>query len=879
MNTKKNLRLGDVTFTYFDLESLGKEKIQKLPYSLRILLENLLRNLDSGIADEAMVKELLKNSDRSKINSYDIPFFPARVLMQDFTGVPAVVDLAAMRTAVHELGGDPEIINPLVPVDLVIDHSVQIDFSGMPGSLEKNVEKEYERNGERYALLKWAQKSFKNFRVVPPNSGICHQVNLEFLGSVVRIEEETKVLYPDTVVGTDSHTTMINSLGILGWGVGGIEAEAVMLGQAYSMPIPDVIGVRFEGKLSPGVTASDLVLALTELLRKFGVVEKFVEFFGPGLSSLTLPDRATIANMSPEYGATMGYFPVDEVTLEFLKFTGRDKEALLASAYCRANMLFVEGPEPEYRHVINFDLSQVRPSLAGPLRPQDRILLSETKTALGKVMPEKPRSVDIEIDGKTVSLTEGMVVIASITSCTNTSNPAVMIASGILAKKAWEKGLRIPSWVKTSLAPGSRVVEEYLEKSGLLSFLKNQNFHIDAFGCTTCIGNSGPLHPAIEKAQTEMGLVLSAVLSGNRNFEGRINPNVKASFLTSPPLVVAYALTGTINIDLDSEPIGNIKNVPIYLKDIWPTDEEIQTVIRQFVTRETYIKKYKTIFDGDAFWKNLPAPSGKIYKWDEKSTYIRHPPYFEGFSKTVPGFPEKIEARCLLLLGDSITTDHISPAGNIRADYPAGTYLQSLGVRPTDFNSYGARRGNHEVMIRGTFANIRIKNKMVAPQEGSWTMKYPEGQKMFVYEACQVYKKEKIDLMIIGGKEYGTGSSRDWAAKGTQLLGVQAIVTESYERIHRSNLVGMGVLPLSFLEGQNAEKLGLTGSETFMIHGLEAITPGTLLTVEAKNDKGQIRSFQVKCRLQSEAEIQYFQNRGILPYVLRVLLSSASSLG
>ncbi len=870
----KILKTADHEWKFYDITELGKEKVARLPFSLRVLLENLLRKDNLAGAEE-----LLANKPRSDA-VYEIPFYPARVLMQDFTGVPAVVDLAAMRDAVVKVGGDPQKINPLVPVDLVIDHSVQIDYFGQQNALSKNVEKEYERNQERYEFLKWAQKSFRNFRVVPPNSGICHQVNLEYLAKVVVESPETAgLLHPDTVVGTDSHTTMINGLGVVGWGVGGIEAEAVMLGQPYSMGIPEVIGMKLMGRLKPGTTATDLVLTVTERLRKFGVVEKFVEFFGPGLKSLTLPDRATIANMSPEYGATMGFFPVDEVTIDYLRFTGRDKEADLAEAYCRANELFyTDDAHPEYRAVLELDLGEVIPSLAGPNRPQDRLKLGDTKTALAKVLPTEAagrKPVSVELGGKIVEITDGMVAIASITSCTNTANPALMLGSALLAKKAVDAGLTVPSWVKTSLAPGSKAVQDYLEQSGLMTSLEALGFHLAAFGCVTCIGNSGPLHPALEKAQSDHNLCLAAVLSGNRNFEGRIHPNVKASFLASPLLVVAFALAGRVDLDLTTEPLGIGHNgQPVFLKDVWPSNEETADLIRRFVTKEAYQKRYKTIFDGDSYWKNLSVSNDPVYQWNKASTYLQCPPYFDAFQLKTDRLRDIVAGRCLLSLGDSITTDHISPAGNIRAAYPAGKYLESQGVGPTDFNSYGARRGNHEVMMRGTFANIRIKNKMVDPKEGSFTVKLPEGSEMFVYDAAMAYKAEGKDLVVLGGKEYGTGSSRDWAAKGTMLLGVRAVIAQSFERIHRSNLVGMGVLPLVFLEGQSPASLGLTGKEQFYLHGLDSLSPGQLVTVEAKDERGMVRSFQAKCRLDTEVEVQYYRNRGILPYVLRKILSA-----
>jgi len=876
-NFRNVLKLRDQSFTYFDITEWGTDLLARLPFSKRVLLENILRKAGPGGLSPELVTGLADNNSET-----EIAFYPARVLMQDFTGVPAVVDLAAMRDAVAAAGQDPQKINPLVPVDLVVDHSVQLDSFGNAGALAKNVEKEYERNQERYTFLKWAQKVFRNFRVVPPNSGIVHQVNLEHLARVVmESPDEPGLLIPDTLVGTDSHTTMINGLGVLGWGVGGIEAEAVMLGQPYFMTIPEVVGFRLSGRLQPGTTATDLVLTITERLRKFGVVDKFVEFFGPGVRTLSLPDRATIANMAPEYGATMGFFPVDEVTIDFLKFTGREAAAELAEVYCRANGLFSLGTEtPEFSTVLELDLAEVVPSLAGPNRPQDRLKLADTSQALAKVLPPEAdgrKPIAVDLDGKSVELTDGSVVIASITSCTNTANPALMLGSALLAKKAVDAGLSVPVWVKTSLAPGSRAVQDYLEASGLLSSLDTLGFQIAAFGCVTCIGNSGPLHPAIEKAQVDHNLSFAAVLSGNRNFEGRIHPNVKASFLASPLLVVAFALAGRVDLDLTAQPLGTGPNGPVFLKDIWPTADEVNALVSQFVTREAFTRRYKTIFDGDSLWKGLAAPSDPTYRWAPESTYIRKPPYFDGFKPIVTRASDLKAARCLLLLGDSITTDHISPAGNIRAAYPAGQYLQAHGVSPLDFNSYGSRRGNHEVMMRGTFGNIRIKNRMVEPKEGSFTVKWPEGKEGYVYDAAMKYQAEATDLIVIGGKEYGTGSSRDWAAKGTALLGVRVVIAQSYERIHRSNLVGMGVLPLVFLEGQSPQSLGLTGRETFAIAGIDSLAPGQQVTIEATDERGSTRSFQAHVRLDTETDVQYFRHRGILHFVLRRLLFGASA--
>jgi aconitate hydratase len=870
---RKVLRVGAQRYAFYDITDLGADKVARLPFSLRVLLENALRKADEAGLDPAVFRGLTEPGSDT-----EIPFYPARVLMQDFTGVPAVVDLAAMRDAVAAVGQDPQKINPLVPVDLVIDHSVQVDYSGSAGALAKNVDKEYQRNQERYTFLKWAQKAFRNFRVVPPNSGIIHQVNLEHLARVVmESPDEPGLLHPDTVVGTDSHTTMINGLGVLGWGVGGIEAEAVMLGQPYAMTIPEVVGFRLTGRLQPGTTATDLVLTITERLRQHGVVDKFVEFFGPGVKSLSLPDRATIANMAPEYGATMGFFPVDEVTVEFLRFTGRDQSAELTEAYCRANALWADGESaPVYATVLDLELGDVVPSLAGPSRPQDRLKLADTGAALAKVLPAEAagrQGVEVDLDGKKVVLTDGAVAIASITSCTNTANPALMLGSALLAKKAVDAGLKVPAWVKTSLAPGSRAVQDYLEASGLLTSLDALGFQIAAFGCVTCIGNSGPLHPAIEKAQVDHNLCLSSVISGNRNFEGRIHPNVKASFLASPLLVVAFALAGRVDTDLTAEPLGTGKDgQPVFLKDVWPSADEVNALVAEFVTREAFLRRYKTIFEGDAHWKSLAAPTDATYRWKSDSTYIQLPPYFAGFSPAVTKVKDLNAARCLLVLGDSITTDHISPAGNIRAAYPAGQYLVAQGVAPADFNSYGARRGNHEVMMRGTFANIRIKNALVEPKEGSYTVKLPEGTEGYVYDVSMAYQAEGRDLIVLGGKEYGTGSSRDWAAKGTNLLGIRAVIAQSFERIHRSNLVGMGVLPLVFLEGQSAQTLGLTGRETFSIQGLDTLVPSQQVTVEVVDEKGASRSFQAKVRLDTEIDVHYYRHRGILPYVLRKIL-------
>ncbi|SNZ10310.1 aconitase [Persephonella hydrogeniphila] len=880
--------------------------IDKQPFSIRVLIENILRKLDGKVVTDKHLKEI-SNWKRRYETPVEIPFHPARVIMQDFTGVPGVVDLAAMRDAAKELGIDPEKVNPLVPVDLIIDHSIQIDFYGTEDAFKKNLELEYKRNKERYQLLKWAQKAFDNMRVFPPGAGIIHQVNLEYIAQVVMKSEENgeSIAFPDTVVGTDSHTTMINGLGVLGWGVGGIEAEAVMLGQPYYMKIPEVVGVKLSGELPEGVTTTDLVLTITQKLREYGVVEKFVEFFGEGVKKLSLPDRATIANMAPEYGATAGFFPVDEETVNFLKLTGREDTAELVEIYTKENLLYYYGNERiNYTDVIEIDLTQIEPSLAGPSRPQDRVSLRNMKKSFidmlncnygreidikeitafedeaGKDMEagecrihKGKKIVKIEIDGEEIIIGDGSVVIASITSCTNTSNPSVLIAAGLLAKKAVENGLSVKPYVKTSLAPGSRVVEEYLKKAGLLPYLEALRFHIVGFGCTTCIGNSGPLHPDIEKAIKENDLIVSAVLSGNRNFEARIHPDVKANYLASPPLVVAYAIAGRTDIDLTSEPVGFDPNgEPVYLKDIWPSQEEINRIMSSVLSPQIFKEKYKDILKGDDLWQKLEAPEGETFNWDPNSTYIRKPPYFEGFSVDILP-PEDIKgARVLELLGDSVTTDHISPAGKIPPDYPAGKYLIEHGVKPEDFNSYGARRGNHEVMVRGTFANVRIKNKLVAPKEGGYTLKFPEKEEMFVYDAAVKYAEEGTPLIVLAGKEYGTGSSRDWAAKGTKLLGVKAVIVKSFERIHRSNLVGMGVLPLVFKEGEGWEELGLDGSEIYEITGIKDIQPGKELSVKAIKENGEIIQFKVISRLDTVVDIEYFKNGGILPMVLRKIV-------
>jgi aconitate hydratase len=893
-------------FNILNLEKKGLADIQRLPFSVRILVENLLRKMDGRIVREEDLRNLA-GWQKKYDDPVEIPFHPARVLMQDFTGVPAVVDLAAMRDAVKNLGGDPSKVNPLVPVDLIVDHSVQIDYFGTDDAVFQNVKKEYERNGERYALLKWAQKSFNNFKVVPPRSGICHQVNLENMGQVVIAEnaDGQTVAYPDTLVGLDSHTTMIDGIGVLGWGVGGIEAEAVMLGQPYYMSIPPVIGVRMTGQMQPGITATDLVLTVTEMLRNYGVVEKFVEYFGPGLKNLTVPDRATIANMTPEYGATVGFFPVDEKTIEYLKMTNREEQAVLVEAYTQANGLFYSGAQDaEYTDVLDFDLSSVERCVSGPARPQDRIALKELKskfadilgckyerdealgrisqfheesgtqtTRSGKCVPLTDFSCGADLNGMPVKLGNGSIVIAAITSCTNTSNPFVLLGAGLLARNAVRSGLKVPPFVKTSLAPGSKVVIQYLQDAGLIPYLEAIGFHLAGFGCTTCIGNSGPLHPAIEKVIVDNDLNVAAVLSGNRNFEARIHQRIKSNFLASPMLVVTFALAGRIDIDLSVEPVGLDPNGnPVYLDDIWPENQEIEALMKQHVKKDFFELEYGRIFDGDDFWRGLPDVESITYDWDEKSTYIKNPPYFENFSLDLSKKGDIENARVLAVVGDTITTDHISPAGAIPEEYPSGRYLIAKGVSPAEFNSYGSRRGNHEVMIRGTFGNIRLKNKLVGTKEGGYTVKFPEKTEMYIYDAAVAYQGDRTPLVVLGGKEYGAGSSRDWAAKGSNLLGVKAVITQSYERIHRSNLVGMGVLPLMFMPGENAESLGLDGSETYFISGIADIQPRQQLEVRAvKSDNSEIK-FDVTVRLDTDIEVDYYHGGGILPYVLRKII-------
>ncbi len=888
------LKVGNKEYTIYRLDALekaGLTQLKRLPYSIRIMLEAALRQCNDVEITQQDVKNIAAWKPQGERPG--IPFLPARVVMQDFTGVPAVVDLAAMRAAVARLGGDPKKINPLVPVDLVIDHSVQVDFFATADSLQRNTEVEFQRNRERYEFLKWGQKAFSNFRVVPPMTGIVHQVNLEYLANVVMTKAETSevlLAFPDTLVGTDSHTTMINGLGVVGWGVGGIEAEAVMLGQPMDMLLPDVIGFKLYGKLREGVTATDLVLTVTQMLRKKGVVDKFVEFFGPGLASMPLTDRATIANMAPEYGATMGYFPVDEETLRYLRLTARSEEQVqLVEAYYREQGLFREAnsPDPEFTDVLELDLASVEPSLAGPKRPQDRVPMAELKETFRKALtaPVKERGFELSpealqaeatfgTNGGTLNMKHGAVVIAAITSCTNTSNPSVMIGAGLLAKKAVEKGLSVKPYVKTSLAPGSRVVTEYLKQAKLLEPLAKLGFNVVGYGCTTCIGNSGPLPGEVAKAVSSADLVAAAVLSGNRNFEGRVHPLVKANFLASPPLVVAYALAGTVDIDLDKEPLGiGSDGQPVYLRDLWPSQEEINQTIAQNLTSEMFKEKYASVFEGSEMWQAIEVPEGDLYEWDETSTYIHHPPYFQTLTLDVPPVKEIKGARVLALFGDSITTDHISPAGNIAPESPAGKWLIEHGVQPKDFNSYGSRRGNDLVMARGTFANIRLKNLLVAPKEGNWTKHFPDGEVMPIFDAAMKYKAEGVPVIVIAGKEYGTGSSRDWAAKGPSLQGVRAVIAESFERIHRSNLVGMGILPLKFMNGQNAESLRLDGSEIYDIEGLQDdLAPKSVLTVKARKSDGRVIEFQVMALLNTPVEVNYYRNGGILHTVLRNLV-------
>jgi aconitate hydratase len=878
--TRDKLNVGAQSFEIHRLEVLeskGISHLSRLPFSLRILLENLLRCEDGRFVHKDDIAALAKWTPNGP--QKEIAFMPARVLLQDFTGVPAVVDLAAMREAVQKMGGNPKRINPLFPAELVIDHSVQVDNFGSVNAFGLNAELEFQRNVERYAFLRWGAKAFRNFKVVPPDTGICHQVNIEYLARVVCAMPNGNRLeaYPDSLVGTDSHTTMVNSLGVFGWGVGGIEAEAAMLGQPLSMLVPEVVGFKLHGRLPEGTTATDLVLTVTEMLRKKGVVGKFVEFYGSGLSTLSVPDRATIANMAPEYGATMGFFPVDNETLAYLHFTSRSHEQIaLVEAYCKEQMLFRTDstPEPAFSDKLELDLASVEPTVAGPKRPQDRVALKNAKASFVKVVEgASAKHVNVKNNGDTFDLSSGAVVIAAITSCTNTSNPSLMLGAGLLAKKAVERGLDIKPWVKTSLAPGSKVVTDYLLAAGLTQYLDKLKFNLVGYGCTTCIGNSGPLPEPIGAAIKENNLLAVAVLSGNRNFEGRIHPLVRANYLASPPLVVAYALAGRMDLDLTTEPLGTDKaGKPVYLREIWPTPQEVESTVRAAVSTEQYRKEYDEVFEGDARWKAMPVPEGDLYKWEDNSTYIKLPPYFENMPKAPGPLADIHGARVLAVLGDSVTTDHISPAGSIAVDSPAGKYLVAKGVKPHEFNSYGARRGNHEVMMRGTFANIRLRNQLAPGTEGSWTLHLPDGEKMFIYDAAVKYREEGVPLFVIAGKEYGSGSSRDWAAKGTRLLGVRAVLAESYERIHRSNLVGMGVLPLEFKPGENRESLGLTGHEVFDVEGVSSLAPRKQVTVRAKSPDGSVKTITAIVRVDTPEEVAYYQHGGILQYVLRQML-------
>lgn len=876
MGTRRTIEVGGKSYEYFSLKEAEKQlgDISKLPFTMKILLENLLRFEDGSSVKVEDIKAIKAWMDGGKVD-HEIAFRPARVLMQDFTGVPAVVDLAAMREAMSNLGGDPQKINPLSAVDLVIDHSVMVDEFGTPQAFQENVEREFERNGERYAFLRWGQQAFENFRVVPPGTGICHQVNLEYLGQTVWVEKDKRtgndVAYPDTLVGTDSHTTMINGLAVLGWGVGGIEAEAAMLGQPVSMMIPEVIGFKLTGSLKEGATATDLVLTVTKMLRDKGVVGKFVEFYGDGLDHMTLPDRATLSNMAPEFGSTCGFFPVDGETIRYLEFTGRDADRVaLVEAYAKEQGLWREpGHEPVFTDTLHLDLGDVVPSIAGPKRPQDKIALSDAAAEFVKL---EPSDIEIDVDGADYSLSHGDVTIAAITSCTNTSNPSVMLAAGIVARKALEKGLSVKPWVKTSLAPGSQVVTDYLEKAGLQDDLDKLGFNLVGYGCTTCIGNSGPLPLPIQKAIEEGDLTVCGVLSGNRNFEGRISPHVRANYLASPPLVVAYALAGSMKIDIYKDPIGQDQDGnDVFLKDIWPSPTEVDEFIRNSITPEMYKSRYSNVFDGTEEWRKISGDdSGETYSWDAASTYVKNPPFFDGMSSAPPAVEDIESAYCLALLGDSVTTDHISPAGAIKQDSPAGQYLTTHGVSVKDFNSYGSRRGNHEVMMRGTFANIRIRNEMLDNVEGGYTLHIPSGEQMSIYDAAMKYQADGEALVVIGGKEYGTGSSRDWAAKGTRLLGVKAVVTESYERIHRSNLIGMGVLPLQFIDGHDRKTLGLTGREKISVLGIsEGLKPGAKFTLKVIRESGETEEVPVLCRIDTDDEMAYYKNEGILHYVLR----------
>ncbi|MEQ8270090.1 aconitate hydratase AcnA [Algiphilus sp.] len=874
---RATLDVGSKQYQYYNLQALeDKFRVSRLPFSYKVLLENLLRNED-GESVTAEDIEAFASADLRNLPAKEIAFTPARVILQDFTGVPCVVDLAAMRDAMKQLGGDAKKINPLCPSELVIDHSVMVDHYGSNDALDLNAKLEFSRNKERYAFLRWGQDALNNFKVVPPDTGIVHQVNIEYLARVVF--ENDGVLYPDSCFGTDSHTTMVNGLGVLGWGVGGIEAEAAMLGQPSTMLMPEVIGVRLTGKLPEGATATDLVLTVTEMLRKRGVVEKFVEFFGDGLAEMTLADRATIANMAPEYGATCGIFPVDDETLKYLRLTGRSEDQVeMVKAYAKAQGMWREDnePEAEYSDVLHLDMSTILPSLAGPKRPQDRVLLTDVQANFRKAFDadqaHRPTKgpAQTEYKNQKFELKDGAVVIAAITSCTNTSNPAVLIGAGLLARNARERGINVKPWVKTSLAPGSKVVTDYLKKAGLLDDLEALGFNVVGYGCTTCIGNSGPLPDPVGEAISANNLSVASVLSGNRNFEGRVHQDVRMNYLASPPLVVAYALAGSVDMDLNNDPIGeNDKGEAVYLKDIWPSNHEIQDLINSALDADMFKTSYSTVFNGDERWRGLEVPTGDLYQWSNDSTYVQNPPYFQGMSKDAPGLPEIKGARVLALLGDSVTTDHISPAGAIKKDSPAGKYLMENGVEPADFNSYGSRRGNHEVMMRGTFANVRIRNQMVPGVEGGYTKHVPTDEQMSIYDAAMRYQQEGTPLVVIAGKEYGTGSSRDWAAKGTTLLGVKAVITESFERIHRSNLVGMGVVPLTFKDGQNAENLGLDGSEQIDIEGLE--TGAKEVTVKAHKPDGSVVTFTANVRVDTPKEWEYNRHGGVLNYVLRQL--------
>ena len=895
LGTRTTLETNEGTAHLYSLDALEKAglgNVSKLPFSIKILLETVVRNCDGTIITEDDIKTLA-GWNASDPGTDEVPFSPARVILQDFTGVPAVVDLAAMRSTMERLGGDPARINPAVPVDLVIDHSVQVDVFGTPLALARNAEIEFKRNRERYEFLRWGKQAFDGFRVVPPATGIVHQVNLEFLAKVVlsrEIDGETFLL-PDSLVGTDSHTTMINGLGVLGWGVGGIEAEAGMLGQPSYLIMPKVVGFKLHGQLREGVTATDLVLTATEILRNKGVVEKFVEFYGPGLSQMSLPDRATVANMAPEYGATMGFFPVDAETLRYLERTGRtENEIARVEAYTKMQGLFRtdDTPDPEFTETLELDLGAIEPSLAGPKRPQDRIALSGMKDAFrsalttsteergfGLPSDELSHTATVAFNGTRENVGHGAVVIAAITSCTNTSNPSVMLGAGLVAKKATERGLKVPPYVKTSLAPGSKVVTEYLREAGLLSSLADLGFHLVGYGCTTCIGNSGPLPVAVAKAVSEGELVAASVISGNRNFEGRIHPLVRANYLASPPLVVAYALAGTVDLDLTTEPLGkDVEGQPVYLKDIWPSQEEVHELLDKAIHPGMFNKMYGNVWDGNETWNDIPVSGGKLYQWSEASTYIQEPPFFTDLTPELPKLENVKGARVLALLGDSVTTDHISPAGDIPNDSPAGRYLREQGLEKKDFNSYGSRRGNDRVMLRGTFANIRIKNQLVPGVEGGYTIHMPSGEQMFIYDAAMRYREEGTPLVVLAGKEYGTGSSRDWAAKGTLLMGVKVVIAESYERIHRSNLVGMGVLPLQFQEGEGASALGITGHESFDIDGLTGeLEPRQPISITATRSDGTTFEFTAIARLDSNVDILYYKNGGILHMVLRSLLN------